>query len=233
MYAAAVLRTWLAAVALVIAFLDPASALAQTSTEPTGTGATTEEPDATRLDVERLPPEAIQVSRDLYAHGFFLEVSVGGRGFVGGVGRISSPGPFAAIGFGYEILDWLFVRVIGDVSFHETAAPAPPGTSVFELVSGLGEVKVQLHPTAEFGVWLAGQAGIVIATTDVLALYGMQDANSVGFTWGGDLGLDAHFRSRHYSIGVHGGVRGAPSLDGPDGEMAIGIHGAAYLRYVF
>ena len=48
-----------------------------------------------------------------------------------------------------------------------------------------------------------------------------------------DVGIDAHFHSRHYSIGLLGGVRGAPSLDGFDGELAIGVNGAAYLRYVF
>lgn len=225
---------WLAWMALSLApSLAPSTARAQSSAEPEGTGATMEEPDATRLDVERLPPEAIQITRDLYAHGFFLEAAIGARGWIGGVGEVSSPGPFAAIGLGYELLDWLFVRVIADLSIHQTSAPPPPGTSVFELFSALGAVKLQTHPTAEFALWIEGQAGMIIATTDVLGLYGLQDAGSVGFTWGADLGVDAHFHSRHYSIGLQGGVRGAPSLDGPDGELALGVHGAAYLRYVF
>ncbi len=202
------------------------------SAEPTDTGVGVEEPDATRLDVERLPPEAVQVTRDLYAHGFFLEASVGGRGWLGGVGRIASPGPLASIGFGYEFFDWLYVRLVGEMSTHETAAPSPPDTTVFELLSMLGDVRLQLNPTAEFAVWLGGQVGLVAASPDILGLYGLQNASTVGLTWGADLGLDAHFRSRHYSIGISGGVRGAPSLDG-FGEMALGVHGAAYLRYVF
>ena len=226
-------RTLTACLASLVLSLAPSIAHAQAAAEPEGTGATVEAPDATRLDVERLPPEAIQITRDLYAHGFFLEAAIGGRGWIGGVGDVSSPGPFAAIGFGYEILDWLFVRAIADLSIHETAAPPPPGTSVFELFSALGAVKLQTHPTAEFALWIEGQAGMIIATTDVLGLYGLQDAGSVGFTWGADVGVDAHFHSRHYSIGLQGGVRGAPSLDGPGGEMALGVHGAAYLRYVF
>lgn len=230
---APVRRTSTALLASLVLSLAPSLARAQTAVEPEGTGATVEEPDATRLDVERLPPEAIQITRDLYAHGFFLEASIGARGWIGGVGDVSSPGPFAAVGFGYELLDWLFVRAIADLSIHETSAPPPPGTSVFELFSALGAVKLQTHPTAEFGLWVEGMAGMIIATSDVLGLYGLQDAASVGFTWGADLGVDAHFHSRHYSIGLHGGVRGAPSLDGFDGEMALGVHGAAYLRYVF
>jgi hypothetical protein len=219
-------------VACVASAQEGATGTSPPSAEPTDTGIAVEEPDATRLDVERLPPEAVRVTRDLYAHGFFLEASVGGRGWLGGVGRISSPGPLAAIGFGYELFDWLYVRLVGEMSIHETAAPAPPDTTVFELLSMLGDVRVQLNPTAEFAVWLGGQVGLVAASTDILGLYGLQSASTVGLTWGADLGLDAHFRSRHYSIGVSGGVRGAPSLDG-FGEMALGVHGAVYLRYVF
>ncbi|HEX6240722.1 MAG TPA: hypothetical protein VFZ61_07510, partial [Polyangiales bacterium] len=40
-----------------------------------------ESPDPTRLDVARLPPEAIQITRDLYAHGFFVEAQLGAQGF--------------------------------------------------------------------------------------------------------------------------------------------------------
>lgn len=225
------------ALALAIALLGPsllapAIARAQTATEPAGTGSGTEDPDATRLDVERLPPEAIQVTRALYAHGFFLETAVGGRGWIGGIGRVSSPGPYASLGFGYELFDWLFVRALGELSLHETAAPAPPDTTVFEVISALGEVKLQASPTAELGLWLAGQIGISAATTGVLRLYGLQSATDVGLMWGAEIGVDAHFHSRHFSLGLSGGVRGAPSFDA-FGDLALGVQGAAYLRYVF
>lgn len=228
------LRAHGAVIAILIATsiaMGPSSARAQ-APEADDAAARTEDPDATRLDVERLPPEAIRVTRDLYAHGFFLEASVGGRGYVGGVGRVSSPGPWAGVRFGYEIFDWLFVSAVGEVSIHETSAPAPPATEVFEILSALGDVKLQWSPTAELGIWLAGQVGIAAATTGVLRLYGLQSATDVGLMWGGDLGVDAHFHSRHFSIGLHGGVRGAPNLDA-FGDVAIGVHGAAYIRYVF
>jgi hypothetical protein len=214
----------------------PSGARAQevtdTTAEPQGTDAPTEGPDATRLDVERLPIEAIPITRDLYAHGFFLEAVVGGRGWIGGIGRLSSPGPYGSLAFGYEIFDWLFVSAVGEFEIHETAAPTPPGTAVFEILHALGDVKVQVNPTAEVGLWLSGQVGICAATTDVLALYGLQNASSVGLTWGGELGVDYHWKSRHPSIGIRGGVRGAPSFDG-FGDLALAAQGAAYLRYVF
>jgi hypothetical protein len=226
------LAPWIVLLGLLAPSLGHAQDTA-TNAEPSGTGVRTEDPDATRLDVERLPPEAIRITRDLYAHGFFLEGAVGGRGWIGGIGRLSSPGPYASIGFGVEIFDWLFVRAVGELEIHETSAPAPPDTAAFEILSALGEVKLQVSPTPELGLWLAGLVGVSAGFNDLLVLYGMRNATTVGLAWGGDLGVDAHFHSRHYSIGVLGGVRGAPNFDGEGGEIALGVHGAAYLRYVF
>ncbi len=193
---------------------------------------TTEEPDATRLDVERLPPEAIHITRDFYAHGLTIEAVLGARGFLGGIGRISDPGVMLGGRVSYEIFDWLWVGALFEMSVHETAAPPPPGRSVFELIGAMGEVKLQVNPTAELGLWLSGQVGMIVATTPAPAVFGIQNAASVGLAYGGEIGVDAHFHSRHTSIGLLAGVRLAPSLDG-FGETAIGIYGGPYLRYVF
>lgn len=193
----------------------------------------TEEVDRTRLDVERLPAEAIPITRDLYAHGFFLEATVGARGFIGGVGRFSDPGVWIATRFGYEIFDWLWVSAVAEASIHQTNAPAPPARAVFELLGALGEVRLQVNPTAELALWLGGQVGILVSSTDVLTIYGMPNASTVGLAYGGEIGIEAHFHSRHLSLGALGGVRMAPSLDGFDGEIAIGIQGGPYLRCVF
>ncbi|HJL32755.1 MAG TPA: hypothetical protein RMI62_26940, partial [Polyangiaceae bacterium LLY-WYZ-15_(1-7)] len=75
-----------------------------------------EEPDPTRLDVERLPPEAIEVTRDLYSHGIFIEAFVGARGFIGGVGDLSRPGPYLHLGVGWEALSWLWIAVSAEGS---------------------------------------------------------------------------------------------------------------------
>ena len=209
---------------LLAASLVAAPALAQ----PTEEG-----PDPTRLDVERLPPEAIEVSRELYAHGFFLETQVGGRGFVGGLGRYSHPGLWASIGLGYEIFGWLWVRVALEGSIHGTNAPAPPSPTVFELLGITAEGRVQLAFSARFAIWLGLEAGLLTAAqSEVLLAYGFQDAESLGPMFGGSLGIDWHMLNRHHSIGILGGARLYPSLTIFD-EQAIGLHAAAYLRYVF
>jgi len=193
----------------------------------------TEEPDATRLDAERLPPEAIHVTRDLYAHGLTIEALVGVRAFLGGIGRVSDPGFMAGGRVSYEIFDWLWIGALFEMSIHQTDAPAPPSRSVFELIGGMGEVKLQVNPTAELGLWLSGQFGVLVATTPATAIYGIQNAATTGIAYGGEIGVDGHFHSRHTSIGLLAGVRLAPNLNGPDGETAIGVYGGPYLRYVF
>jgi hypothetical protein len=206
----------------------------QTAEDDGGAPVAREEPDPTRLDVERLPPEAIAITRDLYAHGFLVEAYLGARGFVNGAGDVTTPGPWASIRFGYEILDWLMVLLGVEGSMHQTDAPAPPAQGAFELVQGTVDLRVQIHPTAEFAIWLDAQFGLLVATTDLLVLYGFEGSDVVGITYGGELGLDWHLRSRHHSIGVMGGVRHYPSLEATNGTApALGVHGAAYIRYVF
>lgn len=212
--------------------LSASSALAQSNDDEQVV--TSEEPDATRLDVERLPPEAIRVTRDLYAHGFFLEAQLGGLGFVNGAGDFATPGPWASIAFGYEIFDWLHVMIAAEGSLHDTNAPPPPATTAFEIVGGTASLRLQANFTEAFAMWLAPQFSVAVATTDILGLYGLQSASSVGIAYGGQLGIDWHFRARHHSIGLTGGVRHYPSFESTAGSTpALGVIGSAYLRYVF
>jgi len=192
-----------------------------------------EEPDVTRLDVERLPPEAIEVTRELYAHGWFLEAHLGARGFLGGVGDYAKAGPMAQISFGYEVASWFWVSAAAELSMHGTDAPPPPSPTVFDVLDFLIQLRLQANASARVGLWLAGEVGIGFSTTDVLSTYGLDQADEVGLIYGGSAGLDWHMRNRHHSIGLQGGARVHSNLEGPSGELALGIHGALYLRYVF
>jgi hypothetical protein len=208
--------------------------LAQPAAEgisPEGPGE--EEPDPTRLDVERLPPEAIEVTRDLYSHGFFLDAGIGGRGFIHGAGDVARGGPYMQVGFGYEILRWLWVRLGLEGSMHETDAPAPPARAVFEVLGTFAALRFQIDCSPRAALFLGGEFGLVFVTDDVLRSYGVQGADEVGITYGGELGFDWHFRNRHQSMGLLAGTRAYPSLRGFDGSIPIGVHGTAYLRYVF
>jgi len=192
-----------------------------------------EEPDPTRLDVERLPPEAIEITRDLYSHGFYLEAKIGARGFLGGVGRLSGTGPYLQIGAGYELFRWLWIGVGVEGSIHRTLAPTPPSATVFEVVGFYLDLRLQANVSARAALWLGGAIGFGQATSEVLTTYGLQQADDLGLVYGGHAGFDWHMRNRHHSFGIDGGARIYQNLEGADGEIAVGIHGSLYLRYVF
>ncbi|MBX3247968.1 MAG: hypothetical protein KF901_12380 [Myxococcales bacterium] len=208
---------------LIVLLLAPTVAVAQE----------VEEPDPTRLDVERLPPEAIEITRDLYKHGWYVDAHLGARGFIGGVGRFSRPGPVLRLGVGYEIARWLYLGAAAEGSIHMTNAPSPPGPTAFEVLDFLLDLRIQANLSARAALWLGGEFGIGLATADVLRTYGFQDAARVGLVYGGQLGFDWHMRNRHHSWGLTAGARIHDGLKGIDGELAIAVHGTMYLRYVF
>lgn len=221
--------------------LLPAQAFAQDDDEGNATEAANtdaSEPiregvDPTRLDVERLPPEAIEITRDLYAHGFFVEGWIGGRGFVGGVGDYSTPGLYASVGFGFELFSFIMLRATFEASFHETNAPSPPTPGAFEVFGVTVEARLQANFTPFVAAFLQGEGGLTLVTGDILRTFGFNDAESIGLMYGGSVGFDWHMKNRHNSIGLLGGARLYPNLNSFDGGVAIGIHGAAYIRYVF
>lgn len=192
-----------------------------------------EDVDATRLDVERLPPEAIDITRDMYAHGLFFEGRVGGRYLFGGAGRLSLPGPLFSMMVGYEIFPLLHVLLGAEGSIHATNAPAPPTNGTFQVLGGLAEVRLNIDIGARFALWLGGALGMSVATSDILRTYGIRQSGDITLNYGGRLGLDWHFPHRHYSMGLAGSARLFPQLKDSLGETAIAIDTELYLRYVF
>jgi hypothetical protein len=217
--------------AFLVLLLAAAAPIARADSEP---WPPEEAPDPTRLDVERLPPEAIEVTRDVYSHGFYLEGWLGGRGFIGGIGTVSDPGPLATVGAGYELFRWLWIGANFEGSIHGTDGPSPPSPTVFEMLGLYGTLRLQLDFSARTALWLGGEFGARLILSDVLNAYGFKDADSLGLMAGGSLGFDWHFINQHTSLGLLGGARIYPGLVAlRDDSPTLGVHGALYLRYVF
>jgi hypothetical protein len=192
-----------------------------------------EPPDSTRLDVERLPPEAIAPSREMYARGFHLRAELGGQGFAGGVGRISSLGPLALIAAGYEFTRWFALAAEFGLAMHETNAPAPPAATAFQVYTALLQARLQLPISARVAIWLSADGGAGLTSGHFLQTYGYQHAGDIGLVYGGALGFDWHFFNPHHSIGLRAGGHLYPNLAAPSGERALAIEATAYLKYVF
>ncbi len=189
--------------------------------------------DATRLDVERLPPEAIELTRDVYAHGFYLEGFVGGRGFSGGLGRYAEPGLWASVLVGYEVAPWLMLAAGVELSMHAMKAPSPPAALSFERINALFTPRLQLAFSERAAMFIGPELVAGVSPGDMLRVYGFNRAHELGVGYGGSLGFDWHLANRHHSLGLLAGARLEPSLQGVSGEVTIAIHSAAYLKYVF
>ena len=202
-------------------------------TFPMSARAQGEAPDTTRLDVERLPPEAIAPTRDMFEVGLFLRAEIGGVGFAGGVGRISTPGPAARLALGYEFLHWIALSAEFGLAMHPTDAPAPPAATAFQIYTALLQLRLQLPLGLRSALWLSADGGGGVASGDFLQAWGYRNAGQIGLVYGGSLGFDWHFMNPHHSIGLRAGSHLFPNLDARNGEKSVAIEGAAYLKYVF
>ena len=190
-----------------------------------------EEVDSTRLDVARLPPEAIQVTRELYAHGFFVEAQLGATGFLGDLGKVSKPGPRLAVTFGYELADWFSLILQADASFMDTKNRPPPSHTVYEMLGATGGARFSVPFNARAALWLDGLIGMVWTGGDVLHALGFRDTVVPSLAYGGELGFDWHVLARHHSFGLLAGGRMLPGL--VRNSYSLALYGSVYLRYVF
>jgi len=213
------------AFALSVAVCTPRLSSAQVPVE--------EQPDATRLDAERLPPEAIEVTRELYAHGLYVESRVGARGFLGSLGEVARPGPYFAVDAGYQLFSWLSLGARAEASMHRTDGPRPPRPRSFQLIGFLAELRLDINASARAALFLSLEGGLSFVPSDDLRVYGYIDAKHLGLTYGGELGFDWHMKNRHNSLGLAGGARLVPNLTRDGAASTVAIHGAAYFRNVF
>jgi hypothetical protein len=192
-----------------------------------------EDLDTTRLDVERLPPEAIHITRDMYSTGLHLRAEMGGQGFAGGIGRLSTPGPMARLVVGYELASWFSIASQLGLAFHSTNAPTPPSATAFQIYTLLAQARFQANLGTRVALWISGDFGGGMVNGDFLQAFGYEDAGKIGLVYGGTLGFDWHLRNAHHSLGLVAGAHLYPNLNDPEGEQSIGIESAAYLKYVF
>ena len=187
--------------------------------------------DSTRLDVARLPPEPVEVTRDLYARGLFLEAQAGALAFAGDANIVSKAGPRFGVALGYEFFSWLSGVMLLEGSMHRTDNRGPPAPSAYELIGGAVGARFNVPFNARASLWLSGLVGVNWSSRDVLRANGFKDAFKLGINYGGELGFDWHLKSRHHSLGLLAGARMYPSLARDD--FTLGAYGSAYVRYVF
>ncbi len=192
-----------------------------------------EEPDPTRLDAERVPPEAVQIKRSMFATGLGLEAQVGAMGFASGLSRLLNPGLYANIGIVDEIFPWLALKFGTELSMHSTDAPPPPDQASLEFLGAFGELRLQAPIFTRFSIWAGGQLGAYKVLGDVLQAYGVGGARNIGAFFGAQLGLDWHMLNRHQSVGITAGARMYPAFDVPTASATTAANATFYIRHIF
>ena len=193
----------------------------------------TEEPDPTRLDVERLPPEAIKSKRLAFAEGFGIEGHLGFLAWTSGLSRLLDPGFYASIAATQDIFPWFSLRLGLELSLHPTDAPPPPREATLEFVSAVGEARLQWPLLERLTLWGGAQIGAYTILGDVLSAYGVTSGRDLGPFFGATLGLNWHLLNRHQSVGLSTGYRIYPSIDMPSSGMTSALTGTLYIRHVF
>ncbi len=180
------------------------------------------------------PPEAPPPAP--YKKTVVVDTSIGVLAFLGKFGKVAPPGPLWRMLLGYELTRWLMVFGVGELAFTDTSnREQPPDTRSFPLFGFGGGARATLHPHRRIGAYLQAEVGALKADikTNALGILGFKDAESLGFSVGGHLGVEWYQVDRHFALGLNAGFRVPTNFGRSDGGAAFAIDGGAALRYAF
>ena len=171
-----------------------------------------------------------------YKKTLVVDTSIGVLAFFGKFGKVAPPGPLWRMQLGYELTRWLMVFGEGELAFTDTSnREQPPDTRSFPLFGFGGGARATVHPHRRVGAYLQAEAGALKADikTNALGILGFKDAESLGFSVGGHLGVEWYQVDRHFALGLNAGFRVPTNFGRSDGGAAFAIDGGAALRYAF
>lgn len=141
-------------------------------------------------------------------HGFVVESGIGALGQIGEMKHTSPVAPWFHLQVGYEPLRFLMVFVEGDLVLSNTSyAPPPPPQRTYALWGFGGGVRGTVKASDRVGLYLQGSVGGAQVTSDVLAIYGYENAEKLNLYLAAELGVEWYQISPHWALAVHGGVR--------------------------
>ena len=146
--------------------------------------------------------------------------------------------PWFHVGLGYEFLKWLMLFVEGELAFTDTSeAEGPSDVYAFPIFGFGGGLRVTVHATDRLAFFLQGSVGAMKADvpTGALLILGFENAESLGASFGGRIGIEWYQVDRHMALGVSGGVRDATGFAKTIGTPDLGLmaDASATIRYTF
>lgn len=187
------------------------------------------------VDTPEAPPEAPPPPP--YKKSLVIDSSLGALVFLGKFGKTAPPAALMRVQVGYEIFKWLMVFGGGELGFTDTSrSQEPPKTRAFPLFGFGGGARFTARFTDRFGVYLQGEVGAMKA--DIrrrsLEIIGFKDAEELGLTLGGRLGLEWYQLDRHFALGLTGGLRDAMGFKRTIGtDTPLAFDAGVSIRYAF
>jgi len=140
--------------------------------------------------------------------GFVVESGIGAFGQIGEMKHTSPIAPWFHLQVGYEPLRFLMVFVEGDLVLSNTSyAPPPPPQRTYALWGFGAGLRGTIKASDRVGLYLQASVGGAEVTSDVLTIYGYQDADKLNLYLAAELGAEWYQISPHWALAVHGGVR--------------------------
>jgi hypothetical protein len=155
-----------------------------------------------RAQVTSEPSAVVFPDPTKFAHGFFTEGEFGVLSFNGRASAEISPGVAVGARAGYDIFSFFAVQLHLLGSTHQSQGDTPIAGQLLQVYQGTVEGKLTLR-LVQWSFFVEGGLGAARMSSNLLYARGLAKYRT-GFTYGGGGGIDYHFLSRHFSIGVRG-----------------------------
>jgi hypothetical protein len=179
-----------------------------------------------RAQVTSEPSAVVFPDPEKFAHGLYTEGEFGGLWFNGPAGSDVGVGFAVGARVGYDIFRFfaLQAHVVG--STHQTQGDTPVAGQLLQMYQATVEGKLTLR-LVQWSFFAEGGLGLARMSSNLLFALGIARYRT-GFTAGGGGGVDYHFLSRHFSVGLRGGYYLLRDVSNSRDGMVT-----TYLRYTF
>ena len=179
-----------------------------------------------RAQVTSEPSAVVFPDPAKFAHGFFTEGEFGVLWFTGRASDEVAPGFAVGARMGYDLFRFFAIQFHLLGSTHQTQGDTPTAGQLMQVYQGTVEGKLTLR-LVQWSFFAEGGLGAARMSTNLLYARGLAQYRT-GFTAGGGAGVDYHFLSRHFSIGLRGGYYWLKHVTGSSDLVTT-----LYLRYTF
>lgn len=180
-----------------------------------------------RAQVTSEPSAVVFPDPAKFAHGLYTEGEFGGLKFLGRAGDELGVGFAVGARVGYDLTRFIAVQAHLMGSTHQSQGDSPIAGQLLQMYQGTIEGKLTLR-FVQWSLFVEGGAGAARMSSNLLWARGMLARYRTGLTTGGGGGLDYHFLSRHFSVGL----RAAYYVLG-DVTSSQNVTTTIYLRYTF